>query len=252
MDEADTIFTNGSNAELRGILNAGLYRANAFILRCAGERKQPRAYSVWCPKAIALIGRLPTTLEDRSITIILRRRAPGEAVDLLHYDKLFKELEPLRRKAARWAIEHMDRLRDLTPPLPDGLHDRAQDLWRPLFAIAQTVGKVWMDRAQRAAVELTKVQPSDTSLGVQLLACIQSMFQDGKADHLSSEAITLHLREDEDCPWPDRLPATKAQLARLLAPFGIRPTIVYRNRMQVRRGYRLSDFRDAFSRYLQK
>jgi putative DNA primase/helicase len=173
-------------------------------------------------------------------------------VDLLHYDKLFQELEPLRRKAARWAIEHIDRLRDLTPPVPDTLHDRAQDLWRPLFAIAHTVGEGWMDRAQRAAVELSGVQPSDNSLGVQLLSHIQWMFQDGKSDHLSSEAIMLHLREDEDSPWPDRLPATKAQLARLLAPFGIRPTVVYRSRTEVRRGYRRSDFRDAFRRYLQK
>ena len=67
IDEADTIFVNGSNAELRGVLNAGLYRSNAFVLRCIGKRQEPKLFSVWCPKAIALIGRLPSTLEDRSI-----------------------------------------------------------------------------------------------------------------------------------------------------------------------------------------
>jgi len=80
IDEADTIFTNGGSAELRGILNAGLYRSNAFVLRCSGDRKEPKIHSVWCPKAIALIGRLPTTLEDRSISIPMRRRAPEERV----------------------------------------------------------------------------------------------------------------------------------------------------------------------------
>jgi hypothetical protein len=44
IDEADTIFLNGGSAELRGILNAGLYRCNAFVLRCAGDRKEPKAY----------------------------------------------------------------------------------------------------------------------------------------------------------------------------------------------------------------
>jgi Protein of unknown function (DUF3631) len=43
---------------------------------------------------------------------------------------------------------------------------------------------------------------------------------------------------------------TKAQLARLLAPFGIRPTIVHRSRTQVSRGYLAGDFADAFARYL--
>jgi putative DNA primase/helicase len=47
IDEADTIFGNGASAELRGILNAGLYRSTAFVLRCLGDRKQPKACSVW-------------------------------------------------------------------------------------------------------------------------------------------------------------------------------------------------------------
>src|SRR5437870_2252290 len=35
IDEADTVFTNGGHNELRGILNAGLYRSTSFILRCS-------------------------------------------------------------------------------------------------------------------------------------------------------------------------------------------------------------------------
>src|SRR2546425_9362460 len=146
MDEADTIFVNGGSAELRCVLNAGLYRSNAFVLRCMGDRKEPKACSVWCPKAIALIGRLPTTLEDRSIVIPMRRRGPEEHVDVLHVDKLFAELEPIRRKAARWALDHLDKLGNITPRVPETLHDRAQDLWRPLLAIADQAGGDWPDR----------------------------------------------------------------------------------------------------------
>jgi hypothetical protein len=54
IDEADTIFINGGSAELRGILNAGLYRSTAFVLRCVGDRKQPKACSVWCRASAVL------------------------------------------------------------------------------------------------------------------------------------------------------------------------------------------------------
>jgi hypothetical protein len=252
LDEADTIFVNGGKSELRGILNAGLYRSNAFVLRCTGDRKQPKTCSVWCPKAIALIGRLPDTLEDRSIVIPMRRRDPEHQVDPLQVETLFAELEPLRRRAARWALDHLNKLGSMTPQLPETLHDRAQDLWRPLLAIGELAGGDWLHRARRAAVQLAGVEPQDNSVGVQLLASIQSMFETQPADCLSSETIVQLLAERADRPWPDRRPRTKAQLARLLAPFGIRPTIVHRSRTQVRRGYRLQDFHDAFGRYLPK
>src|SRR5262249_20037568 len=241
LDEADVIFTNGGSPGLRGILNAGLYRSTAVVLRCTGERQQPRICSVWCPKAIALIGRLPATLEDRSIVIPLRRRAPDEHVDGLHFDQVFAELEPLRRQAARWALDHRDALGHIFTPALPGLHDRAQDLWRPLLTIAGLADGDWLDRARCAAIELTQQQPPENSLGVQLLATIQSMFVDQHTDRLPSETILRALAEREDSPWPDHRSLTKVQLARVLRPFGLRPTIVHRSRTQVRRGYRLQE-----------
>src|SRR5262249_9550310 len=191
-------------------------------------------------------GWLPTTLEDRSIVIPMRRRRPEEHVETLHVDELLLELEPLRRKAARWAQDHRERLGHTTARTPEALHDRAQDLWRPLVAIAEQAGGDWPDRAHRAALELAALQRPDNSVGVQLLASIRSLFQTLRQDRLSSESIVGALAEAEERPWPDDRPLTKVQLARLLAPFGIRPTIVHRTRTQVSRGYRLEDFRDAF------
>jgi putative DNA primase/helicase len=248
MDEADTIFVRGGRAELRGVLNAGLYRSTAFVLRCVGDRRAPKACSVWCPKAIALIGRLPATLEDRSITISLRRRGPDDHVELLPpYDRLFAELGPVRRKAVRWAIDHINLLADIVIHPPETLHDRSQDLWRPLLAIAEVAGGSWINRARRAAVELSRGEVKDHPPGVHVLDHLRWMFETNKTDRLSSEAIVSSLARDErppQGPWP----STKTQLARTLVAFGIRPTIVYRSRTQVRRGYRLDDCRDAFAR----
>ena len=44
-------------------------------------QKRPRLFSTWGARMLALIGRLPATLEDRAIVLPMRRRAPGEAVD---------------------------------------------------------------------------------------------------------------------------------------------------------------------------
>ncbi len=49
---------------------------------------EPRRFKVWAPKAIAMIGRLPDTLEDRSIVVPLRRKRDGEAVERFRVDRL--------------------------------------------------------------------------------------------------------------------------------------------------------------------
>ncbi|MEI6219522.1 MAG: hypothetical protein WCP86_11535 [bacterium] len=60
VDEADT-FIRG-NEELRGILNSGHLRSAAVVIRTAGGDFEPRTYRTWCPKVVALIGRLADTI----------------------------------------------------------------------------------------------------------------------------------------------------------------------------------------------
>jgi hypothetical protein len=69
VDEADSFLK--LNEELRGIINSGHTRSGAQVLRCAEPNFEPRAFSTWCPKVIALIGRLPSTIEDRSLIVPL-------------------------------------------------------------------------------------------------------------------------------------------------------------------------------------
>src|SRR5262249_43525734 len=79
LDETDASFRGDKEfAEaLRGILNTG-FKASGSYSRCENQGGSFRDYSTFCPKAIAGIGRLPGTLEDRSIPIRLKRMAPGE------------------------------------------------------------------------------------------------------------------------------------------------------------------------------
>jgi putative DNA primase/helicase len=80
LDEADTYAH--SDGDLRSVLDAGHHRDGA-VLRCVGDDHEPRQFSAWARVALAAIGRLPGTIEDRSIIIRLRRRRLDEAAAIL-------------------------------------------------------------------------------------------------------------------------------------------------------------------------
>jgi putative DNA primase/helicase len=140
VDEADTFIRDSD--DLRGILNSGHTRELAFVIRTVGDDHEPRKFSTWGAKAIALIGGLKDTLADRSIEVALKRKLPGEHVERLrHADP--EVLHTLARRCARWAADHAEKIRAARPSMPDGLHDRAQDNWEPLIAIADLAGGDW-------------------------------------------------------------------------------------------------------------
>src|SRR6266852_3746233 len=64
VDEADTFLLN--NLALRGVLNSGHTRATAFVVRAVGQ--EPRLFSTWGARMIALIGRLPATLDGLAMS----------------------------------------------------------------------------------------------------------------------------------------------------------------------------------------
>lgn len=55
IDEADSFLRD--NEDLRGILNSGHVRTTAFVIRTVGDEHEPKTFSTWGPKAIALIGK---------------------------------------------------------------------------------------------------------------------------------------------------------------------------------------------------
>jgi putative DNA primase/helicase len=250
VDEADTFLRE--NDELRGLLNAGHTRRGAVVIRTTGDDFEPRAFSTWCPKAIALIGRLPGTLEDRSILLTMRRRAPHEKVERLRLDRLH-ELEPLRRRAARWALDHLEALRQADPTTPEALHDRAADNWRPLLAIADLAAEEWHERARAAALALSGGDAvPDGSTGELLLGDISEVFDSRRTDRLSSADLVDALAAREDRPWAEwrqGKPLSKNGLARLLKPFGIFSSSV-RIGDSTPKGYHRDCFEEAWRRYL--
>jgi putative DNA primase/helicase len=250
VDEADTFLAE--REELRGLLNSGHFRAGARVIRIEGEAREPRIFSTWGPKAIALIGELPTTLHDRAIVVPLRRRARHEHVQQLRLDRL-SELEPLRQRIARWAVDHAESLPVADPVLPESLHDRAADNWRGLIAIADLIGDGWSDRGREAAILLSNLADAvDNSAAVQLLADLREIFREANGERLRSARVATALAAKEDRPWAEwrkGQPITARQVAALLQRFGIRPQKI-RIGAETCQGYLRDQFDDAFARYL--
>jgi LSD1 subclass zinc finger protein len=253
LDEADT-FLGGQHEDLRGVLNSGHTRATAFVIRNVGEDHEPRRFSTWCPKLIAFIGKLSSTLADRSITLPLQRKRGAEKVERVARWRATdaEQLSGLRQQCRGWADEHRERLATADPEMPAGLHDRAADNWRPLLAIADLAGGDWPQRAKVAITSLEVVERDEDELGVLLLSDLRDLFTKRKTDRLASADICEAFTALHDRPWPTIAkgkPINQHLLSRLLSPYDIVPGTI-RIGDKSPKGYLLSACQDAFLRYL--
>lgn len=244
IDEADSFLRD--NEELRGILNSGHTRDLAYVLRTSGEEHEPRRFSTWAPKALALIGKLPPTLHDRAIVVELARKTPGDRVErLADFDGT-----DLQRRCLRWVDDHALEIKASDPDIPGGTHDRAADNWAPLLAIADAAGGDWPARA-RQALAAQPDEPDDAA-AVMLLADIRQFFKKKGVDKVFTADLLAYLIAIEARPWNEwrrGKPLTARQLAGLLQPFKIRPG-TKREGEDTFKGYYMKSFEDAFLRYL--
>jgi putative DNA primase/helicase len=247
LDEVDSFLSE--NEEMRGIINSGHSRGAAFVVRVVGEDHEPRKFSTWCAKAIAGIGRLPGTIEDRALIVTMQRLAPGEKVEKLRRVHRFPDL---RRKLTRWANDHREALQAARPMLPDFLSNRAADNWESLFAIAAAAGGDWPTSANEAARTLTGSSQTADSVGIELLVDIAEAFNTSGCDRLTTVRLIERLTADDTARWVDYSrgrPITAAQIAKLLKRYGIAPSTV-RVGDSTAKGYRREQFADVFVRYL--
>ncbi len=273
IDEADA-FLQG-NEELKGILNSGYTRNTAFVVRVGNERgsggswEMPEAprelkgllaggngpqlarFSCWCPKVMAAIGHLPETLADRCIVLKMHRKPAREKLERVRPEE--PEWEELRRKCARFVADHADSIARATPSIPEGLNDRAADIWEPLLAVADLAGTEWGERARSAAVHLTQAAEESSPVGTLLLDIfVEFVKSEGK--RVFSRDLVASLRETEKRPWGALRRGKEIDevwLARQLAPYGIRPKTL-RIGGQIGKGYAETDFEPLYGRYIPR
>lgn len=254
IDEADTFLPE--NEELRGVLNSGFERGGEVIRVVEiQDEHRPIRFRTFAPCAIAAIGSLPATIEDRSISIMLQRRAAAEPVEKLRAPGARDRLAQLASMCARWAADHGPRL-DLDPSVPDLLGDREGDISIPLIAIADAAGGGWPRRVREGLIAVFARRQGEehgADYGTLLLADIRSIFLELSATRLPSAEIVDRLVKMEHRPWPEwrrGRPMTAPQLARALAPFGVRPGTIRTAVGADQRGYYKDAFEEAWAHYL--
>lgn len=251
IDEGDT-FIRARGGELRGILDSGHSRRAATVVRMS--RGVPTAFSTWAPKAIALIGNLPATLEDRSIIIRLKRKRRDEHVEALPDPGILSmRLGRLQSMAGRWAEDRFRETRSASPDVPKALNDRATDNWRTLLAIADVVGDGWRRRAFSIAKKAARADEDEESPAITLLEDIAAVFDGMRDERISSRELVNRLVAMEERPWSEfrnGRALTVNMLAQLLRPFGIRSRQLWIHGRNAH-GYERSAFSDAFARYVR-
>ena len=256
LDEADRIFGSAKKdddaAALVGLLNNG-FRRGSDTWRCVGPRQVPTPFSNFGFAAIAGIGRLPDTIEDRGINATMLRRLVHEYVEKFRLRTDVPLLHALRERIAAWVAVNLDAIEAAVldeSNVPPELEDRQQDAWEPLIAVAVVAGGEWPRLAREAALRLTREtaeDDKDQSLEIRLLGDVRSVINSApQVGFISTSALLASLRKIDDAPWAD-FDFTARKVALRLGKFGIKPR---RNPSGTERGYYFGDFRDAFSRYL--
>jgi Protein of unknown function (DUF3631) len=264
IDEAKNI---ADKADLLEVLNDGHHRGGRTLRNVPiGDGYEPRAFATFAALAIALIGSLPPELHGRSLVIDLKRRRPGDEITEIRVGRT-EHLDTLARKAVRWAADNAMRIADMEPAMPVGIYSRAADNWKPLLAVADAAGGEWPQRARDAAIKShAAVDVDDASMVELLLADIRTSFaEEGKAKtvadlfakkadvEIASADLVEALVAIEGRPWAEmgksRKPLTRHGLAKRLKPLGIGPGNIGPKDARIR-GYKLSQFEEAFSRYL--
>jgi hypothetical protein len=168
----------------------------------------------------------------------------------------------VRRRVVRFTLDHLDEIASAQVLRPDGLHDRAWNNWRPLFAIASAAGPAWEERCLAAAVELDGTDEADEDYSVRLLRHVWEAM--GSPTELGTRIATSDLIEQlvsrDDAVWAKwwandaadggRIKSVAAAIAHRLKPFAIGPEQLWIDGANVR-GYQFSEtFQQCVAQYL--
>ncbi len=250
IDEADAIFgpkAAESSEDLRGLLNAGHGRNRPALRYDAGSR-QVEKIDTFAMAALAGIGQMPDTIEDRAVVVRMRRRAPGETVAPYRVRRDGPPLDRLRARLHTWARDNLTPLGAAVPVMP--VEDRAADTWEPLVAVADLAGGHWPDLARQAALALTASRDAGAQQSVQtrLLTDCRTVWDTSEA--LPTADLLERLKADPEAPWATwgGVGLTSHKLGAMLREFDISSRNMRLATGQAK-GYARADFVDAWARY---
>ncbi|MGW0245073.1 DUF3631 domain-containing protein [Nocardia goodfellowii] len=260
-DEADAVFRKGTNKseDIRGLFNAG-YKRGSTVMRMNGTEIE--SFDVFAPVALAgIAGHMPDTITTRAITINMKKRRASDEIGDFRERHAKAEAIPMKRGFEAWAFDapagYKQTLSHHIPVLPDGVRDRAAEIWEPLLTIADAAGTTWGQRAREACEHFVvhKKALRPVSPGVQLLRDLYAVF-DGRPQMHTKDILSALYDLEEGGEWDSYQRGgalTARQLAELLSRYGVQ-----RKTLKVRgvagKGYAVqgeSGLGQAWDRYLQ-
>jgi putative DNA primase/helicase len=231
--------------------------------------------------AIATIGSMPVTIENRSLHIDMERKLKSERVVRFTDSAAEKLRGGLACKVARFAADNFKALEKSDPVIAENLSNRKADNWRPLFAVADLAGAAWPKLARDIAAG-TVAAAEDQTIPTQLLSDLRDMFAalktngdlfgdaydsiipkpfgserpfrhpDTEIERAWSRDIAVYLNSIADRPWANwnrGKGISASDLTKRLKDYKIHSKDIGVGQAHAK-GYYANQFDDAFSRYL--
>src|SRR5262249_51579215 len=202
-DEIDSIFGNRKSSEAnenkRALLNAGYERGMRAIRMERGSGGFVKiSFDPFCPKILAGIGRLPETIVDRSIPMLIHRRLKTQACQKFRRQDRARA-KPLHDALEKWSTnpELQKTLSESQPQMPECLTDRQEDIWEPLLAIADSIGGDVAALARKADEEICT---DDDELGYGAKKLLAMKKVDGERKRITSADLINGLWEADALP----------------------------------------------------
>lgn len=256
IDEAEKLGNHKSGGEIISLLNAG-HRRGQSVERCVGHDGDFRVhtYDAFGFRVIALIGQPWDTIADRSIIIRMERKPRGYAVKPFDGPTIDLEGTLFSRKISRWAKDNQALILSAVrnAPRPQWMNDREWDNWSASFAVAVIAGGSWPDLVEESARHLCASTGDDGDLHELLIRDLHAIFEARDfPDVIASGELAGLLGKIETSPWGDFRGGkglSTHKLARLLRPFGVKPTQHRDSAGSTVRGYWMCDLNPVFDRY---
>lgn len=235
------------------IANAG-YKQGQTVMRCEGNSDnqfKTVEFQVYCPKVFALIdsGRaFPPTLRDRSIEIRMVRS--NRCLPRYRLNRVQEAAKPYHEKLAAWANRNQPLIKEWYASHDlDFLQGRAEEIWLPLFAVCAVICPARQNELKRIARSHTFQDAADEGdPSLRLLADVRAVWHE---ERISSAELCERLKAHEEMPyrhWNTGTGISQSDLAKRLAPFGIRPKQL-RFGEDNRNGYERSAFEPVWTQY---
>ena len=156
IDEAESL-SSESASTIRTFLNVG-YRKGQTIPRADGKHGV-KQWPTYCPKIFVLIGDVYDTLRDRSIIVEMQR---GEPAKRFSYEIAKLEGATIADEIKNAIAENLETIQENYMAVElSFLTDRDAEIWRPIFAIAQTLEPESIGNLRRIAVDMSTSKTQD-------------------------------------------------------------------------------------------